>query len=128
MNLMRKFHPIIIVSHVEWQHLREGKDYPFAAVITQDYKNDPSDPDGIKYVHYGEWPEAIHYTGNLILNHYDETKEYTNHRYVYKNGDNGISPNLISTETDTFFSTLNDEMDVKGSSLSWVPILGRLVR
>jgi hypothetical protein len=96
----------------------EGKDYPFAAVITQDYKNDPSDPDGIKHVHYGEWPEAIHYTGNLILNHYDETKEYTNHRYVYKNGDNGISPNLISTETDKFFSVLNDEMDVKGSSLS----------
>ena len=96
----------------------EGKDYPFAAVITQDYKNDPSDPDGIKHVHYGEWPEAIHYTGNLILNHYDETKEYTNHRYVYKNGDNVISPNLISTETDKFFSVLNDEMDVKGSSLS----------
>ena len=96
----------------------EGKDYPFAAVITQDYKNDPSDPDGIKHVHYGEWPEAIPYTGNLILNHYNETKEYTNHRYVYKNGDNGISPNLISTETNKIFSTLNEEMDIKGSSLS----------
>lgn len=35
----------------------EGSDYPFAAVITQKYKNHPSDPDGIKYVHYGEWPK-----------------------------------------------------------------------
>ncbi len=34
----------------------EGGDYPFAAVITQKYKNNSSDPDGIKYVHYGEWP------------------------------------------------------------------------
>jgi hypothetical protein len=35
----------------------EGADYPFPAVITQTHKNNPSDPEGKKYVHYGEWPK-----------------------------------------------------------------------
>ncbi len=35
----------------------EGSDYPFPAVITQTHKNNSSDPNGIKYVHYGEWPK-----------------------------------------------------------------------
>jgi len=92
----------------------EGKSYPFAAVITQEYKNNPSDPDGKKYVHYGEWPG----TGKLILKHHDGTSAYTDNSYLYRNGDSGIDPTHISQETGKLCSVLNSEMVAKGSNLN----------
>ena len=95
----------------------EGENYPFAAVITQKHKNAPSDPDDI-YVHYGEWPKPISYTGKLILKHHDGTNNYIDNSYIYKNGDDGIDPELISEDTHKPFSALNDDMSAKGLSIS----------
>ena len=69
----------------------EGSDYPFPAVITQTHKNHSSDSNGLKYVHYGEWPkkrgleltnpdmdlDLISYrvdAGNNIDEYFDETE------------------------------------------------------
>ncbi|MGI6072144.1 MAG: hypothetical protein ACOX75_03910 [Lachnospiraceae bacterium] len=60
---------------------------------------------------------AICYTGKLILNHYG-TNGYISNSYIYKNGNGGIEPDLISTDTDKSYSDLNSDMIAKGSSLS----------
>lgn len=55
---------------------------------------------------------ALWYTGKLVLRHHvgDGTANYTDHHYFYNNGDQGIDPALISTNTNKSFSALNAEM------------------
>ncbi len=66
---------------------------------------------------------ALWCTGKLILKHYNldgtatENEEYINNHYLYNNGDQGIDPALISTNTEKSFSALNAEMSDKGFSL-----------
>jgi type II secretory pathway pseudopilin PulG len=66
---------------------------------------------------------ALWCTGKLILKHYNldgtatENEEYINNHYLYNNGDQGVDPALISTNTDKSFSALNIEMSDKGSLL-----------
>jgi competence protein ComGC len=58
-----------------------------------------------------------YYPAKLILKHHvgDGTEAYTDNSYIYNNGDQGIDPELISTDTEKSFSTLVDDMVAKDS-------------
>jgi len=57
------------------------------------------------------------YTTKLILKHHvgDGTEAYTDNSYICNNGDSGIAPELISTDTEKPFSTLRDDMIARDS-------------